>query len=225
MEGINFVFFVVISIISLVSAFITCRIRKIHVFVKPIPLFSLSLLFLVNILIFKNLSFFNFCILGGLILGMAGDTFLLFMDKYFLHGLLAFLFGHICYIVAFLTKTPFAYMSTTIFIFIIVIILIAGTYVFILFKKITGENKKYMIPIFFYVIVISSMVICGIRIELFLGSLLPVFIIGSLLFFLSDAVLAWVTFVHAYSWGDPIVLSTYYFAQIAITYQALFLMA
>jgi uncharacterized membrane protein YhhN len=130
-------------------------------------------------------------VIAALALGWAGDILLLKIgDKTFFRlGIIAFLFGHISYILTFVAiiKTfnlPALFVSA-------VIAIPLGVCSFRFLKP----GREMNIPVFVYMAVILIMSISGL--QLFLGQLDPagaVIFAGSLCFMISDAILAYYTF-------------------------------
>jgi uncharacterized membrane protein YhhN len=145
-------------------------------------------------------------IISGLLFSLFGDIFLIFPEKHFTKGLIAFLIGHICYIVAFTISTGFQF---TFWIFFPIIIV--GMLYLQLIIKHTG---KMTIPVIIY---ISIIIIMGwMAIERFnyittLGTILAAS--GAVIFMISDATLALNKFRKTFFSAELIILTTYFTAQ------------
>ena len=145
-------------------------------------------------------------IISGLIFSIVGDMSLIFPEQHFIKGLIAFLIGHICYIIAFVVSGGFHF---TIWIFLPIIIV--GMLYLQLIIKYTG---KMTIPIIIY---ISIIIIMGwMAIERF--NSLPtngtfIAAAGAILFMISDAVLALNKFRKPFFSAELIILTTYFTAQ------------
>lgn len=145
-------------------------------------------------------------IVSGLLFSLLGDFFLIFPEQHFKKGLIAFLIGHICYIIAFSVSTGFHFTSW---------LFLPITAVGILYLRIIlPYSGKMKIPIIIYVIII--MIMGWVAIERFhndpiLRTILPA--IGAVLFMISDAVLALNKFRKPFFSAELIILSTYFTAQ------------
>ncbi|MCR8630180.1 lysoplasmalogenase [Paenibacillus radicis (ex Xue et al. 2023)] len=152
---------------------------------------------------YKNL------IITGLFLSAIGDSFLLLAGKqWFLFGLVAFLFAHIAYVVAFVTRWRFSPVH------LLVIIPIAA-YSFLLLDRLhasilAGGNAGLWIPVLVYVVVISIMIWSAVISRSWIA------IAGAILFFMSDSLLAWNMFVMPISWAGYGVMISYYLAQFLL---------
>lgn len=142
-------------------------------------------------------------ILIGLLFSIAGDIFLMLPNR-FLHGLLAFFLAHLCYIIAFPFQWQFAIaLSST-----VVLLLISYWFYQLLLPGVRRQGgKKLSFPVLMYIVVISTMLWKA----LLTG--IPLLIGGAVLFYLSDAILAWNRFVTVSAWGKYAVISTYYTSQ------------
>ncbi len=159
-------------------------------------------------------------LLAGLAFATAGDILLLKMEStpYFMGGLISFLLTHICYVfyfASFKSSEKKLYQQYP-FLFIL-ILMYAGTLIYFLYPHL----GTMLVPVIVYTVVLMSMLIAclyayyGFRKEtrnLFLG--------GSVLFVLSDSVLAVNTFHTAFSGAGIIIMSTYCAAQALIVYAA-----
>lgn len=142
-------------------------------------------------------------ILLGLLFSIAGDIFLM-LPKRFLHGLVAFLLAHLCYIVAFpfIWRLGFALGST------VVLLLISLSFYLLLLPSARQQGGRMLsIAVLIYILVISMMLWKA----LLTG--IPLLIVGAILFYLSDAILAWNRFVTASPWSKYAVITTYYTSQ------------
>lgn len=193
------VFSISYLILSFLSIFSKYKSNFFYKILKGLPVFSL-ILFLVlkfGLNTYKNL------IIIGLMFGLVGDLFLLNKEKFFKLGLFSFLINHIFYIAYFLK-----FKKSLNLIVLSLITLLSIVYIKILFKKI---EEKYKIPVFFYITVISVMVITCFSANLNLSVKL-----GAILFFISDFVLSYNKFIKKVRFSETLILSTYYAAQFLI---------
>lgn len=145
-------------------------------------------------------------IVSGLLFSLLGDAFLIFPDKYFKYGLIAFLIGHIFYILAFTVTLD---LHFTFWIFLPIAILVS-----LYLRNIIPYSGKMKIPIIIYIVIIMIMV--WLALERFhsyptLGTTLAAS--GAVLFMISDAVLALNKFRKPFFSAEIIILTTYFTAQ------------
>ena len=156
----------------------------------------------------------------GLMLSSCGDVMLELDDNnkgYFIAGLAAFLLAHLSYICAF-TSEAVQYTSVLAFIFIIIGIYYAAM-MSVLLPAV--ETADLVLPIIVYGLVISTMLLFGaarytsISHTYTHGSKLSS-LIGSLIFILSDTILALDKFAFRITSAKTIIMVTYYIGQTFI---------
>ena len=144
-------------------------------------------------------------IVAGLFLSMFGDIFLMFSEKYFIPGLIAFLLAHLVYITAFISVDGIHY-SWIFFIFLIVGILI--------FKLLDKKLGKLQIPVALYISAIAIMAWQSWELCLSTGSYgFGLAAVGTILFLISDFALSVNKFLKPLNFAQFIILPTYFFAQ------------
>lgn len=154
----------------------------------------------------------------ALIFSLIGDIFLMLPKERFLYGLLAFMLGHLAYIIG-LNNTPPPINLASLSISLIVIFTGVAIYRVISSSLREKNLRKYEKPVLVYTIVISIMLISAL-LTLVRGewnaysSLLISF--GAILFFLSDTFIAWHKFVTPLKWRNIRVRSTYHLGQIGL---------
>ncbi len=142
-------------------------------------------------------------ILIGLLFSIAGDIFLMLPHR-FLHGLVAFFLAHLCYIISFPFQWKLAIALST----MIALGLISFWFYRLLLPGVRKQGgQKLSLAVLMYIAVISTMLWKA----LLTG--IPLLIAAAILFYLSDAILAWNRFVTTSTWGKYVVISTYYTAQ------------
>ena len=144
-------------------------------------------------------------IITGLFLSMFGDIFLMFSEKYFVPGLIAFLMAHLVYISAFISVDGIHY-SWICFIFLIAGILI--------FRMLNINLGKLQIPVAIYISAIAIM--AWQSWELYLSTESYGFglaAVGTILFLISDFVLSVNKFLNPMKFAQFIILPTYFIAQ------------
>lgn len=142
----------------------------------------------------------------GLVLGAVGDVFLLGSNKRaFLAGLVAFLLGHLAYVVAVAQIVPICQWAG----WLAIVPVVAGIAALVWLRPHTG---KMTIPVIAYVVVITTMVIAALATER------TTLRLGAVVFFASDLAVARHRFVErALSnklWGLP----AYYAGQLLIAW-------
>jgi alkenylglycerophosphocholine/alkenylglycerophosphoethanolamine hydrolase len=154
----------------------------------------------------------------GAIFCLAGDVFLMIPRDMFIFGLLAFLLGHVFYVVGLNSITPYVNLWGGF------LIIILGLYLWWLYPKLarglSAKGKKSLkIPVLIYSLVISSMVYSALmtwtRPSWTTVAALSVSI-GAGLFYASDSMLAWDRYINTLSHARLRVMTTYHLGQIGI---------
>jgi uncharacterized membrane protein YhhN len=155
----------------------------------------------------------------GLGLSLAGDIFLMLPPRFFLAGLVAFLLGHVAYIGAFMAHglPPAAAASLA-----AVPVALAGAWIGRrVVARLTASGKLGLRgPVVAYVVVISLMVISALatlaRPDWPKGAAVCASL-GALLFFVSDALLAWNRWIQPLPGGRLMNITTYHVGQLLLT--------
>lgn len=157
---------------------------------------------------------------AGILFSLAGDIFLVLPKEQFIGGLISFLVAHIAYIIGLNPTLPS--ISMALVIILTIVALTARTYYRRISKSLTlGGKEKLRIPVLAYTSVISIMLISALATlirpdtEWSVASALLVSA-GALLFFVSDALLAWNKFVQKLSRADLKVMVAYHLGQVGI---------
>lgn len=140
----------------------------------------------------------------GLFFCMLGDYLL----QWFVIGLTAFLIGHLFYIASFIHSFTFTWprLST-----LIAFMLYGGFMGMELVQALQSSNEHALIaPVLFYIVVIIMMSWTAVM----TGN--PLAIIGSILFLISDSILAWNKFVADIEYSSILIMATYYGAQFCL---------
>ena len=149
----------------------------------------------------------------ALVFGWAGDVLLLkgSVFRFFILGLVSFLIGHICYIIAMYEfARPFHITA-------LVISIAVGACIGFLLFKIFRPTAEMKIPIIAYEITILTMAVFALQLFLAQGGFFGAFVLaGSVCFLLSDSTLAYDTFRKGPKYGSFIVMFTYIAAQLLI---------
>jgi uncharacterized membrane protein YhhN len=161
----------------------------------------------------------GFWFLGGLAFSLVGDIFLMFPDNHFLKGLIAFLIAQISYVVAFNLAGPVLTL-TSLLIALVVTILAVMILQRIVSSLRTANRTSMIAPVVMYAIVLSltlwSATCTLLRPEWprLAGWLAAV---GGVLFFTSDAAIAWNRFVGPHRGGRTFEMITYHLAQFSLS--------
>ncbi|KAJ2547013.1 hypothetical protein EV175_005384 [Coemansia sp. RSA 1933] len=145
-------------------------------------------------------------IFTGLLLSALGDIFIMLpvQETMFVPGLLSFLAAHILYIRAFDTTLRLSWtVATPLGIF-------AATMAANLYSSVANEDMAIQAGVAVYILTITLM---AYKAALTQNTLL---IAGSLLFCVSDSILAWDKFRASYPWCEFGTMVTYYAAQLCI---------
>lgn len=191
--------------IALISAIITiyAKFREnqlLQYIFKPLTMLAIILMAFLNST--SPLSFYQQAILVGLILSTVGDVFLINDKKFFVHGLISFLLGHLCYITAFYSSPNF---SPVIFYLIYV-----AFFLTILWKHL----EKLKIPVIIYAVTLAAMSWLALSRYFEINDNKTLFaFLGSISFVASDSLLAFNKFKKPLSFAPLLILSTYFLAQ------------
>ncbi len=157
-----------------------------------------------------------YLLMAGLVLGALGDVFLAIRKLparnrvfWFLWGLGAFLFGHLCYLFVFLRMT----MPPT---FLFGIAFCFALFAFWGVKKLGCSFNGLQFPVFLYMLIISAMGLSAFNAAFTLGTMTSIIsAIAAALFMVSDLVLCFMYFsAQDRRWFDALNLTTYYGAQL-----------
>jgi uncharacterized membrane protein YhhN len=154
----------------------------------------------------------------GLVFSLLGDIFLLFPGVHFLKGLIAFLLAHLLYIAAFNSTGPILTLPA---ILLAVPIVIAAL---LILRRLIASLKEHgneamIVPVSVYALVLSltlwsaSTTLFRNDWSLLAGTLAAA---GGVLFFVSDASIAWNRFVGPHWGGRLFEIVTYHLAQIGL---------
>ena len=141
----------------------------------------------------------------GLLFSIAGDGSIIIS---FVGGLSAFLIAHIFYIFGFLRASRFTITRVS---FIIILLPYSIWIGYRIIPSLIAGNMEYLIiPVIIYITAIAIMGITA----MLTGNLFA--IAGSILFIISDSVLAWNEFIAPISNSRLLIMGTYYTAQFLI---------
>lgn len=200
-----FILFLLLSSLNIIS--IKKHNKSIRIITKPLLMPTLLFAYLYNASCSSN------SIVFALIFGFLGDTFLLGDGIFFTAGLISFLLGHIFYIAALLTPIYLSKIPFYIYIFILPYLI----YGFIVYNKLSPFMKSIKLQGLLYFIVLIFMSFSSfLRIYSIHGYQFWFPLIGSILFVMSDTVLAFNEFKSTTAFREIIVMLTYIMAQLLI---------
>lgn len=147
---------------------------------------------------------------AALTLSMIGDVFLLWSEKeaMFIGGLASFLLGHLAYV-----GGMFTLGTETVPLIVGIVLVIGGLATIgrrIVTAVVASDEPALAKPVFAYVGVISVMVVAA------FGTGVQAAMVGALLFYGSDAQIAWNRFIGELPLGRLGVMTTYHLGQIAL---------
>ncbi len=176
--------------------------------------FLMPLLLLMYILYAQEI---NIYILLALLFSFLGDIFLLLdklKQKYFILGLVSFAIGHIFYILTFLQSiSNYNQFSLFYLLFILPYLLIAK----FIYIKLNPYFSKYKLSIIIYGLILIMMSFTSLlRFLDFTGLQLWLPFIGSILFIISDVILAFNFLKIETKYSGAIIMFTYILAQLLI---------
>lgn len=145
-------------------------------------------------------------LLIGLFFSMIGDGTL----HWFIVGLSAFLIGHLFYIAGFLKHYTFSLTRFSILIPLLLFSIFIGNRLVTSLKL--DHNEGLIIPVIAYITVIAMMALLATMTE---NNWVA---IGSILFVISDSILAWNKFISPIGYSGILVMTTYYSAQFFIAH-------
>jgi len=190
--------------------------KKVEYLAKP---WTMAALFLVLALVgrFSSLPLIFFGL--GILFSLAGDVFLMFSDRWFIPGLVSFLLAHVAYIAGF--NIPLPVVSPT---WALVVALVLALSAARLLRRIVAGlaakgERKLISPVIVYGMVITLMLLSAMltlfRLE-WKATPAALVSVGAMLFFYSDAILAWNKFVAPVKNGWMMNMITYHLGQIAL---------
>jgi len=156
----------------------------------------------------------------ALVFSLFGDIFLLLPDRFFIFGLVVFLFAHISYIIGFSPQSPAANLP---FLILGVLILSVGSLLYNTVRKaidINPAHAKLNTPVLIYSIALSMMFFSAALTlaEPDWGTPAAVLAaVGGMLFFSSDSLFSYNRFVRPVPYGQFLVRILYHLGQIALT--------
>lgn len=175
-----------------------------HIFFKVIPMVLILIYAFEQSLPRKKAI--HYWIIAGIVFSLIGDATL----HWFLIGLSSFFLGHVCYTIGFVKQWRF---SRRRILSVIPLILFASWIGCQLVHHLQKDNESHLIiPVIAYIIMLLIMALAAIMTGNRWAAL------GSILFVVSDSILAWNMFISSLSHADNFVMLTYYTAQFLIAH-------
>ena len=155
----------------------------------------------------------------GAVLSLAGDVFLLWLDRFFVFGLAAFLLAHMAYLIGFNTPLPPVTMWSLL---LAVIIGVSGVRIMrrLLMGVHASGQPRLVIPVALYGAVITLMLLSALlTLSNVQWSALAsaASALGALFFYASDIVLAWNKFIQPMPRGRMLNIGLYHIGQILLS--------
>ena len=149
------------------------------------------------------------CFVAALVFSLAGDVFLMLPDRerFFVFGLGSFLVGHLAYVPGLLLL---GFEPATAVLGVAVVAASMATLGRRVVRGVAAAEPKLAPPVTVYMIVISLMVSSA------FASAIPAAIVGAILFYSSDALIAWNEFIDPKPWGRIAIMVTYHLGQIGL---------
>jgi uncharacterized membrane protein YhhN len=207
----------VVCAVSAAAVFAKIRDVPMYQAIKPAPLLILVILIFYESSISVNGAGYGRMIGMGLVFGLIGDILLLNRSgKLTAFGILSFLIGHVFYIAAFMSRSP--WISG----FSILPVALVAVFVYFFQKKLEGEKRNIIPMLIPYFGVIMFMCFSAFNTD-FSNTRYPVYGIGALMFCASDGLLVWGSFIRNSERIRTLVISLYYPAQIIIAFYSIYL--
>ena len=190
--------------------------KKVEYIAKP---WTMAALFLVLALVgrFSSLPLILFGL--GILFSLAGDVFLMFSDRWFIPGLVSFLLAHVAYIIGFNIPLPVVSPTWALLVALVLALSAARLLRRIVAGLAAKGERKLISPVIVYGMVITLMLLSAMltlfRLE-WKATPAALVSVGAMLFFYSDAILAWIKFVAPIKNGRMMNMITYHLGQIAL---------
>ena len=191
--------------------------KKLEYFAKPATMVALVAFVIQNGGLSGGMIWFTL----GLVFSLAGDVFLMLPKEQFIAGLVSFLLAHVAYIIGLSPKLPQDLPSLLIAISLAIFVTLTASQIF---RRIAAGlqasgKTNLRVPVLLYTVVISVMLFSA-MLTLLSDKWSSVDALtvcsGAVLFFLSDAILAWNKFVSPIRYGRLLNISSYHLGQLLI---------
>src|SRR5579871_1056554 len=145
--------------------------------------------------------------LAGLAFSLVGDVLLMLPKDLFVGGLASFLAGHVCYVIG---LTRHGGGAPALAVAAIGVILVGIIPVWRILPAARKADPAVVGPVVAYMVVISTMVACALATASALAA------VGAVLFYASDASIAWDRFVRHWSWARTWIMVSYHLGQACL---------
>jgi uncharacterized membrane protein YhhN len=153
----------------------------------------------------------------GIIFSLAGDVFLMLRRERFIAGLVAFLLAHMAYLTGLLSRPPQITLAGGI---VAILVGLTGIQLYRAIRSglVRSNKEKLKLPVMVYAVFISLMLLVALLTlvsanEFWLPTAALLVSAGALLFYLSDAFLAWNRFVQPLGHARLRVIIPYHLGQ------------
>ena len=211
----NFLLIAALILAALEALALQKDLPRLETVAKPAVMIALFLWLWTSVGLNGSLLWFEL----GVLFSLAGDVLLMIsLDRFFLAGLVAFLFSHAAYIIG--LKTPIPALSAW-SLLLAVIIGINGVRVMRrILAPLAAQGQSHLrIPLLMYGMVISIMLLSAMMklTDTSWNALAALLVgMGAFLFYMSDVILAWMKFVAPVRHGRIYTMLSYHLGQIAL---------
>ncbi|WP_208027414.1 lysoplasmalogenase [Rhabdothermincola sediminis] len=143
----------------------------------------------------------------ALAFSLAGDIFLMLPRDLFVAGLASFLIGHLAYITGLQLRGQSGEWFVLGLVVVLAVILVVGVRIV---RAVRAGDDALAVPVTAYLAVISLMVASA------FGTGNGFAMAGALLFYASDAMIAWNRFVQPHPWARVAIMTTYHLGQFGL---------
>ena len=211
----NFLLIAALILAALEALALQKDLPRLETVAKPAVMIALFLWLWTSVGLNGSLLWFEL----GVLFSLAGDVLLMIsLDRFFLAGLVAFLFAHAAYIIG--LNTPIPALSAW-SLLLAVIIGINGVRVMRrILAPLAAQGQSHLrIPLLMYGMVISIMLLSAMMklTDTSWNALAALLVgMGAFLFYMSDVILAWMKFVAPVRHGRIYTMLSYHLGQIAL---------
>lgn len=145
---------------------------------------------------------------AALVFSLGGDVFLMLPRDLFVAGLASFLVGHIAYIIGI---NVLGGEALDVIVASVVVVAVAAPLAVRIVRAVVATDHKLVGPVVVYILAITAMVVSA------LAAGVAWMILGAILFYASDALIAWNRFVKPAPWMPVAVIVTYHLGQAGLT--------
>src|SRR5699024_7274875 len=154
-------------------------------------------------------SAFGMWVVVALIFSVIDDVCLMLEEKWLFHGLLSFSVAHLVYIATAWVNYCLAFATTASIVTPLILCLVALALFLLLYPSVQQEGgAKLSFAVALYITIISVMVWSAVLVGI------GIIIVASILFLVSDAVLAFDKFKQRFTSAEYMVMATYFCVQL-----------